>query len=51
MLVPQLTPPVLKREIFGWAMYDFANSGYSTVVITTVFSAYFVKKGAMKFPV
>ena len=42
MLVPQLTPPVLKREIFGWAMYDFANSGYSTVVITTVFSAYFV---------
>jgi len=41
-LVAQLIPPVKKREIFGWAMYDFANSGYSTVVITTVFSAYFV---------
>ena len=23
-------------------MYDFANSGYSTVVLTAVFSAYFV---------
>ena len=23
-------------------MYDFANSGYTTVVLTTVFSAYFV---------
>jgi UMF1 family MFS transporter len=30
------------REIFAWAMYDFANSGYTTVVITAVFNAYFV---------
>lgn len=30
------------REIFAWAMYDFANSGYTTVVLTAVFSAYFV---------
>ena len=28
--------------MFGWAMYDFANSGYTTVVLTAVFSAYFV---------
>ena len=33
---------VRKREVFGWAMYDFANSGYTTVVITAVFAAYFV---------
>jgi UMF1 family MFS transporter len=33
---------VRKREVFGWAMYDFANSGYTTVVMTAVFSAYFV---------
>jgi UMF1 family MFS transporter len=37
-----LNPGVRKREVFGWAMYDFANSGYSTVVITAVFAAYFV---------
>jgi UMF1 family MFS transporter len=40
--VPVLQPGVRKREVFGWAMYDFANSGYTTVVITAVFSAYFV---------
>ena len=43
-LFPQdaLNPGVGKRELFGWAMYDFANSGYTTVVLTAVFSAYFV---------
>ncbi len=30
------------REIWGWAMYDFANSGYTTVVLTAVYNAYFV---------
>ena len=29
-------------EVWAWAMYDFANSGYTTVVVTAVFSAYFV---------
>jgi UMF1 family MFS transporter len=37
-----LAPDVRKREVWAWAMYDFANSGYTTVVITAVFSAYFV---------
>lgn len=34
--------PASRREIFAWAMYDFANSGYTTVVLTAVFNAYFV---------
>jgi MFS transporter, UMF1 family len=34
---------VRPREVWAWAMYDFANSGYTTVVITAVFSAYFVE--------
>ena len=29
-------------EVWAWAMFDFANSGYTTVVITAVFNAYFV---------
>ena len=37
-----LNPGVRKREVFGWAMYDFANSGYTTVVLTAVFNSYFV---------
>lgn len=37
-----LAPGVRKSEVFGWAMYDFANSAYTTVVITAVYNAYFV---------
>ena len=37
-----LNDGVRRREVFGWAMYDFANSGYTTVVLTAVFNAYFV---------
>jgi len=39
----QNVPPVRKKEIFGWAMYDFANSSYTTVVITVIYSAFFVE--------
>ncbi|MEE8367661.1 MAG: MFS transporter [Thermoanaerobaculia bacterium] len=35
--------PVRKREIFGWAMFDFANSSYTTVIVTVAFSIYFTK--------
>lgn len=41
-LQSSLNPGVSRREVWAWAMYDFANSGYTTVVLTTVFSAYFV---------
>ena len=41
-LKPLAPDPVRRREIFSWAMYDFANSGYTTVVLTAVFNAYFV---------
>jgi UMF1 family MFS transporter len=43
-----LNPGVKKREVFAWAMYDFANSGYTTVVLTAVFNAYFVSVVAAK---
>lgn len=35
-------PAVARREILAWAFYDFANSGYTTVVLTTIYGAYFV---------
>lgn len=35
--------PVKKREIIAWAMYDFANSSYTTVVISFIYSAFFVQ--------
>jgi UMF1 family MFS transporter len=33
---------VTPREVWAWAMFDFANSGFTTVVITAIFNAYFV---------
>jgi|CXWK01.1.fsa_nt_gi UMF1 family MFS transporter len=45
-----LTEDVRPREVWAWAMYDFANSGYTTVVITAVFSAYFVAVVAQRAP-
>jgi UMF1 family MFS transporter len=37
-----LAHDVRLREVWAWSMYDFANSGYTTVVITAVFNAFFV---------
>jgi UMF1 family MFS transporter len=43
-----LAADVRLREVWAWSMYDFANSGYTTVVITAVFNAYFVAAVAGK---
>jgi UMF1 family MFS transporter len=32
---------VTKREIFGWAMYDFANSAFATTILAVIFNQYF----------
>lgn len=37
-----LMPGVSKREVLAWASYDFANSGYTTVILTAVYNAFFV---------
>ena len=34
---------VSRKEIFGWAMFDFSNSGYTTVVITAIYSGIFTE--------
>jgi UMF1 family MFS transporter len=45
-----LAPEVRLREVWAWSMYDFANSGYTTVVITAVYNAFFVAVVAGKAP-
>ncbi len=32
-----------RREVFGWAMFDFANSSFTTVIVTALFPVYFTK--------
>ncbi|HMV86112.1 MAG TPA: MFS transporter [Blastocatellia bacterium] len=36
---PQL--PVTKKEIFGWCMYDVADSAFTTVIVTALYALYF----------
>ncbi len=43
-------PPVKKREIFGWCCFDFANSAFTTVIITVVYSVYFLQVVAENDP-
>jgi len=32
-----------KKEIMGWVLFDFANSAYTTLVVTFIYGTYFVK--------
>jgi MFS transporter, UMF1 family len=40
---------VKKSEIFGFCLFDFANSAYTTIIITTIFSVYFTSKIGSEF--
>lgn len=35
-------PSWFNREVFGWAMFDFANQAFTLVILTTMFQLYFV---------
>ncbi|MBW6514976.1 MAG: MFS transporter, partial [Candidatus Syntrophosphaera sp.] len=35
------------RNIIGWMFYDFANSAFTTVIVSVVFSTYFISKVAL----
>jgi MFS transporter, UMF1 family len=34
------------RNIVGWMFYDFANSAFTTIIVTVIYSAYFIKQVA-----
>jgi UMF1 family MFS transporter len=38
--------PPTRLEIFGWCCYDFANSAFTTIIITVVFAPWFVARVA-----
>ncbi len=42
-ITPELAPRGAKKSIFSWCLYDWANSAFSTVVITFVFSVFFTR--------
>ena len=39
--------PVKRSEIFGWCCFDFANSAFTTIIITVVYAVYFKEAVAL----
>jgi MFS transporter, UMF1 family len=35
--------PVTRKEIFGWCMYDVADSAFTTVIVTALYAPFFSK--------
>ena len=42
MTMPDPDSPTLRRARIAWCVYDWANSAFPTVIVTFVFSVYFV---------
>ncbi|MFO1452184.1 MAG: MFS transporter [Opitutaceae bacterium] len=42
--------PVKRSEIFGWCCFDFANSAFTTIIITVVYAVYFKDAVALDDP-
>ncbi len=40
---PSVREPASWREIWSWAMFDFANSSYTTVIVSVAFGVYFTR--------
>lgn len=36
-------PPVTKKELWSWYLFDFANSSYTTLIVTVAYSVYFTQ--------
>lgn len=36
-----MSAPSKRRQIFSWCLFDFANSSFTTVIVTVVFAVYF----------
>lgn len=43
LAAPPAPRPLDKRAVWSWAFYDFANSSFTTLVITFIYATYFVK--------
>lgn len=41
--------PVSKKELWSWCLYDFANSSFTTLIVTVAYSVYFVQVVARPF--
>jgi UMF1 family MFS transporter len=38
----RVSPPLDRRRVLAWCLFDFANSAYSAVIVVAVFSVYYI---------
>ncbi|MBD0305755.1 MAG: MFS transporter [Nitrospiraceae bacterium] len=43
IVLTSLDKPVTRKELWAWCMYDFANSSFTTLIVTVAYSVYFVQ--------
>ena len=36
-----------KKQVFSWALYDFANQPFTTIIVTFIYSVFFVNEIAL----
>ena len=41
--MPETVAPAPSRTVWSWALYDFANSAFTTLVVTFVYATFFTK--------
>lgn len=41
-----IPPSSSRRSLISWAFYDWANNGFSTIILTFIFAAYFTRQVA-----
>ncbi|MEM9399476.1 MAG: MFS transporter [Verrucomicrobiota bacterium] len=44
----QTTQAVSRQELFGWCCFDFANSAFTTIIITVVYAPFFINEVCQK---
>jgi UMF1 family MFS transporter len=40
----QASPSYSRKSVWGWALYDFANSAYTTLIVTFIYAVYFTQQ-------
>ena len=47
---PSADSPPSRKELWAWCLYDFANSSFTTLIVTVGFSVYFVQVVGRNLP-
>ena len=44
MIIISILKLKIEKQVFSWALYDFANQPFTTIIVTFIYSAFFVNE-------